>query len=284
MPGETAMPESAYSEQPEAEDAITCAVTTDAMVGPDPSALQEPVIDTHVEGDRVVVTIRGELDLGVDQWLRQCLRSALARSVRGIDLDLYDVGFCDCSALNVLLTVRRQALAESKTVTIRAVGPAVERVLELTDVLSLFTAHDEDGPDREPAAPSTDHAPAEPDATEEDLRIEVVQLRRAMQTRPTIDLARGLLMAGFGLSPDEALTALVMASQNTNTKLHHLAQGLVDTVKGPPLPESVQRQLSAAVARVSGLHAAEHQAAKDAVTADVTAEPGPDQGQRAREE
>ena len=41
---------------------------------------------------------------------------------------------------------------------------------------------------------------------------------------------------------------LVRTSQNTNTKLHHLARDLVGTVHGSTLPEPVQQQLAAAVA------------------------------------
>lgn len=74
-----------------------------------------------------------------------------------------------------------------------------------------------------------------------------------MQTRPTIDLARGILMASFGLSPEAAWSVLVRTSQNTNTKLHDLAQDLVSTVHGTELPEQVQQQLAAAVASASVL-------------------------------
>jgi AmiR/NasT family two-component response regulator len=82
-----------------------------------------------------------------------------------------------------------------------------------------------------------------------ELRREVADLRRAMRTRPAIDLARGILMATFNLSPEAAWTVLVTASQNTNTKLHVLAQDLVGTVQGVPLPEEVQQQVAAAVTR-----------------------------------
>ncbi len=61
-----------------------------------------------------------------------------------------------------------------------------------------------------------------------------------MQTRPAIDLARGILMATFSLSPEAAWSVLVAASQNTNTKLHRLAQDLVNSVHGPALPATVQ--------------------------------------------
>ncbi|MFJ3235953.1 ANTAR domain-containing protein [Streptomyces sp. NPDC086787] len=82
---------------------------------------------------------------------------------------------------------------------------------------------------------------------EEDLRAEVVQLRRAMQTRPVIDQAAGVLMASFGISPETAWNVLVTLSQNTNTKLHQLAGQLVATTQGGTLPEETQQHLAAAI-------------------------------------
>ncbi|GAA3207417.1 hypothetical protein GCM10020256_03040 [Streptomyces thermocoprophilus] len=95
------------------------------------------------------------------------------------------------------------------------------------------------GPAHETATSDVGHETAtpgleDPDAESlEKLRVELVQLRRAMQTRPTIDLARGILMASFGLTADDAWTVLVATSQNTNTKLHHLARDLITAVRAP---------------------------------------------------
>ncbi|MBG0850639.1 anti-sigma factor antagonist [Streptomyces spinoverrucosus] len=211
------MPEPAYSTQPAAPAAVP------------PRSLS---IATQPDGARSVVVVRGELDLQAADELSDILRQALKSATEGIDLDMGGVTFCDCSALNVLLAIREQALADGRTVTIESHSLATERLLSLTGTLSLFTAETDDGIDHE-------------------LGVEVVQLRRAMQTRPTIDLARGVLMATFGLSPQDAWHVLVMVSQNTNTKLHRLAQDLVSAVKGEPLPDSVQRQVAAAVARLS---------------------------------
>ncbi|MFG3659139.1 ANTAR domain-containing protein [Streptomyces sp. NPDC047706] len=224
------MPESAYTTQP----------ATFAASRPGPlSTAALP------DGARTVVTVCGELDLHASDELSAALGGALESAAEGIDLDLQGVVFCDCSALNVLLALREQALTQGKTVTIQASSPAAERLLTLTGTLRLFTgaAHDETG--------------------EHELGTEVVQLRRAMQTRPTIDLARGVLMATFGLSPQDAWHVLVMVSQNTNTKLHLLAQDLVTAVQGEPLPDATQRQVSAAVSRLSesGVGAPGHEGA-----------------------
>ncbi|MFF8926782.1 ANTAR domain-containing protein [Streptomyces longwoodensis] len=201
-------------------------------------AVPGPVIDVRPEGDRAVVTVRGDLDLDAARPLERGLRTALVSSVHGVDLDLSEVGFCDCAALNVLLAARQRALTEGKTLDLTATAPTVDRVLDLTGTRSLFA--DPDGT-------------AEQGADEEDLRelrVEVVQLRRAMQTRPVIDLARGILMASFGLCSEEAWRVLVTASQHANTKLHHLAQDIVSTAEGGEPREQIREQLAAAVARV----------------------------------
>jgi anti-anti-sigma factor len=201
-------------------------------------------MDVMPDGDRMTVTVWGELDLGSRRLLPE-LHDILTLSGSGVDLRLDAVGFCDCSGLNMLLDLRLRALDEGKTVTVRSCGPAVERLLDLTGTRELLSTP---GPHRDAARPAADE-PGPPTGDEDqELRAEVTQLRRAMQTRPTIDLARGILMASFGLSPEGAWSVLVRTSQNTNTKLHHLARDLVGTVHGGTLPEPVQQQLAAAVA------------------------------------
>ncbi|MEV2252877.1 ANTAR domain-containing protein [Streptomyces sp. NPDC050147] len=91
---------------------------------------------------------------------------------------------------------------------------------------------------------------------EQDPRAELVQLRRAMETRPAIDMARGVLMASFGLAPEDAWSVLVSVSQNTNTKLHVVADELVGAVTGGQIPKPFRRQLAATIARVQETPAA----------------------------
>ncbi|MEU6553414.1 STAS domain-containing protein [Streptomyces sp. NPDC046915] len=90
------------------------------------------------DGTRMGVVVRGELDFDADRWLRHDLDDALRRSVDGITLDLSAVDFCDCAGLGILLTLRKRALQQGKTVTIRAGSPTVERLLDLTGAGELF--------------------------------------------------------------------------------------------------------------------------------------------------
>jgi anti-anti-sigma factor len=212
-------------------------------------------VAAYPAGERTVVAVAGELDIDTEQALRHALREALARSVHGLDLDFAGVDFCDCSGLNVLLHIRRLALAEAKTVRIQTGGIAVEHLLTLTRTWPLFPHPDDAGPGmatngrgmRTGTTPSPVEEDGLPEDAEEDLRIEIGQLKRAMQTRPVIDLARGVLMASFGLNAEDAWSVLVEASQRTNTKLHHLAHELVGAVNGAPLCDRLQQGISAAV-------------------------------------
>ncbi|MEU0969361.1 ANTAR domain-containing protein [Streptomyces sp. NPDC005917] len=201
-----------------------------------PSSVDALRVWTGPDGDRVTVTVTGEFCFDDSEDLRRALREALARSDEGVDLDLGGLAFADCAALNILLALRGQAVAAGKSIVVTAASPAVERLLSFTDTYALFS-------------PARDHTSPYEDDDERLLQTEVVQLRRALRTRPDIDLARGILMASFGLDADEAWEVLVSASQNTNTKLHRLAQDVVTAVRGAPLPDSVRKQLTAAVAR-----------------------------------
>lgn len=241
--GETAMREPSQSGISEVDGRARAAGLADAQRQP------SLTIHSRPDGHRMVVTVCGDLELATDQQLHRSLRSALTRSDHGIDLDLSSVEFCGCSGLNTLLSIRRQALDHAKTAVIREISPAAERLLTLTDTLSLFTSHDTSG--QEDGTADTEPTTSQPEDPEPDPRVEVVQLRRAMQTRDTIDLARGIVMAVFTLSPEEAWQALVMTSQNTNTKLHRTARQLVDSVTGDPLPHLTKKQLTAAAARVT---------------------------------
>jgi anti-anti-sigma factor len=239
----------------------------------------------HVDaaGDRFVVTVRGELDLDSDPLLQQTLNKALDRAAGGLELDLADVGFCDCSALNVLLDVRSRARLAGKQVILRATSRAVQRLLTLTGTLPLFTP-EHAGADNRPVptqaatartpalpAPATRHTlcaahaahaansarshpstePAEP--SHASLTRENAQLHRAMQTRAPIDLARGMLMASFHLTPEQAWQVLVTTSQHSNTKLHRIADALLQSADGrAPLPAPLAGHLAAAVQTHAG--------------------------------
>lgn len=56
---------------------------------------------------------------------------------------------------------------------------------------------------------------------------EVDQLRDALDTRPVIDQAKGMLIAQHGCSAEEAFRMLSSASQRENRKLRDVAAAMV---------------------------------------------------------
>lgn len=96
---------------------------------------------TDEDGD-VVVHLAGELDLSVRADVVTRLTSALADQQPPPDrlvIDLREVSFCDSSGLGALLDVRRAADDAGVAVMLRSVPPAIDRVLELTDVDGWLT-------------------------------------------------------------------------------------------------------------------------------------------------
>lgn len=79
------------------------------------------------------------------------------------------------------------------------------------------------------------------------LRTEVNDLHRAMESHPSIDQARGMLMTLGPCTADEAWEILVEVSQHSNTKLRAVAEELIATTEGEPLPSPVRAALSEAL-------------------------------------
>lgn len=61
----------------------------------------------------------------------------------------------------------------------------------------------------------------------------VRQLATALENRPVIDQAKGILMRDRGCTADEAFDLLVAASQRSNRKLRLIAQDVVESVAQP---------------------------------------------------
>ncbi|MGI5380066.1 ANTAR domain-containing protein [Streptomyces sp. CA-251387] len=73
------------------------------------------------------------------------------------------------------------------------------------------------------------------------------QLKQAMESRPVIDMARGVLMAGFACQPEDAWEILVTVSQHANVKLREVAEAVTVAATGKPMPAALQEHLATAV-------------------------------------
>ncbi|WP_307842243.1 MULTISPECIES: ANTAR domain-containing protein [unclassified Streptomyces] len=109
--------------------------------------------------------------------------------------------------------------------------------------------HDQGSEDHDQGAGDVDESL--PAAEARRLREEVAQLRKAVESRPVIDQARGVLMASWHCGPETAWRILVDTSQHTNTKVREIAALLTRATHDRPLPDWLRRAVSAAYVRVT---------------------------------
>ncbi|MFF8375609.1 STAS domain-containing protein [Streptomyces sp. NPDC015661] len=93
------------------------------------------------ERARRVVRVSGEMDFEHAEELRASLAAALDGAPDGSDIviDLRNSSFCDSSGLNVLLSVRLQALKRGVHLVLAAPSHQMVRLLEFTRSEGLFT-------------------------------------------------------------------------------------------------------------------------------------------------
>ncbi|RSO23005.1 hypothetical protein DMH15_32525 [Streptomyces sp. WAC 06725] len=85
------------------------------------------------------------------------------------------------------------------------------------------------------------------------LRQEVEQLRQALDSRPVIDMARGVLMGHLGCSPLEAWKILKEVSQHSNVRLRVMAESVTAAVtEEKPLPGTLRNHLFPVLERWRG--------------------------------
>ncbi len=66
-----------------------------------------------------------------------------------------------------------------------------------------------------------------------ELRTEAEQLRQTLQAGPTVDVAKGILMALYGYDEQDAFAELRRVSQDHRVGMSELAVALVAQVRGP---------------------------------------------------
>lgn len=90
------------------------------------------------DGGRVVVSMRGELDLAAAPALQRELLALVARPVATLTLDLRELTFLDSSGLGALYRTRQAAEAHGIPLQLEAVPDHVMRVLDVTAMTPLF--------------------------------------------------------------------------------------------------------------------------------------------------
>ncbi len=66
------------------------------------------------------------------------------------------------------------------------------------------------------------------------------QLKQALESRPVVDQARGVLIAVLRGDEDAAWQVLLEASQHANVPLRQVAEAVVASAAGEPLPSELE--------------------------------------------
>lgn len=91
--------------------------------------------------DVVCLLLRGDLDYDSSDALTEAVDTALhgASGVHELRLDCAEVSYCDSYGLSSLLLVRRRTAAAGVTLHLDHRGPALERLLRITNTLDHLT-------------------------------------------------------------------------------------------------------------------------------------------------
>ena len=115
-------------------------------------------IDVAREGDAVVLTPLGVLDLASVPALRQRVIDAVAAGRPHIVLNLSSVDFCDSTGLGALISARKRTLSHGASMAVVCPAGPVRDVVELCGLHLLFTLHDS-------VAAALADRPAQPDSS-----------------------------------------------------------------------------------------------------------------------
>jgi anti-sigma B factor antagonist len=99
-------------------------------------------VEERRQGDAVIITVSGELDLRTSQELEERLNGAFRAGAELVILDLRMIEFMDSTGLRVLLAAHQRAKETGRRFALVRGADQVERVLTLTGVRDLLTVVD----------------------------------------------------------------------------------------------------------------------------------------------
>ncbi len=89
----------------------------------------------------VIVTTPDEIDIGNAWQLRDALVSAAATGLPAVIVDMGDTEFCDSTGLNVLVRALKQANDDGSELRLVVRGSALQRILTVSGVASMFSVY-----------------------------------------------------------------------------------------------------------------------------------------------
>jgi anti-anti-sigma regulatory factor len=188
----------------------------------------------------MVCRLSGHLRAGARAHLKDTFRSALGQRPERLVIDTSELVTCDAAGLAALVRSLDVAGTEELPVAVTGLAPVYRQMLLLVsseqgrDIRTFSTVEE-----------ATGHLLSSPGAPRPDpdtLLVEVRNLHRALLTRGTIDQAKGVLMAVYGLDSEAAFAMLVWYSRSAGLPLRDLAARFLAAVRDDhPGPLTVPR-------------------------------------------
>lgn len=98
------------------------------------SVQDQLVIDARHDKDRVVLALRGELDLASAPLLQSEIQSSGIETATTVVLDLQELKFIDSTGLRVLLAAHEASRERGQEFAVTRGSPQVQRLLSITGV------------------------------------------------------------------------------------------------------------------------------------------------------
>jgi anti-sigma B factor antagonist len=109
---------------------------------PDSPMPGQLIVQSRMDGDSLLLSLQGELDLTSAPSFEREIHDAEASTAGRIVLDLSQLDFMDSTGLRALLQARERANASDRELALRRGPRQVQRVLELTKTVDVFTFED----------------------------------------------------------------------------------------------------------------------------------------------
>jgi ABC-type transporter Mla MlaB component len=170
----------------------------------------------------MVCRLAGHLRTEARAHLKATFRSALGQRPERLVIDTSGLITCDAAGLAALVeSLDEPAGSDELPVAVTALTSVYQQMLHLVAsrqerTIMTFPTVDE-------AITRLLSSPGAPRPDPDTLLIEVRNLHRAMLTRGSIDQAKGVLMAVYGLDSDAAFSMLVWYSRSSGLPLRDLA-------------------------------------------------------------
>jgi anti-sigma B factor antagonist len=97
------------------------------------------------EGDRVIVTVEGQLIAGNRQQLRDAVLPEIDRGARHFVIDFADTGYIDSAGLGALVSLSKRIREGDGTLRLTNLNEDMRTLFELTKLDTLFTLGGGDG-------------------------------------------------------------------------------------------------------------------------------------------